>query len=71
MKANIILIITITICIIILIGVIAPLITEHPYDKEKFSGVIDIIKSMIALIAFYLGQETQKLKKNDSKTTKK
>jgi hypothetical protein len=60
MKDRIVLMITATICIVVVTATIGPLITGTPATQEKADLLANLVSSLIAIVSFSLGRDSKK-----------
>jgi hypothetical protein len=60
MRDKVILIITVTVCLVVVLAVIAPLITGNPNSDAKADMLANVVSSLIAIVSFSLGSNSSK-----------
>jgi len=49
-------IITVTICLVVLLASVSPLITGRPLNDNKSKMLVGIVASLVAIVSMYIGR---------------
>ena len=60
MRDKVVLIITVTVCLVVLLAMVGPMITGTPASSEGRDILGNLVSSLIAIVSFSIGRDAKK-----------